>query len=82
MGRNKPRHEFKQDGYRARDFCQHCMCHNCDPLFFVDTIATRKRTERKHSGICEGCGIDPCKCKNTKRTNEWDIKKKPYIFHA
>lgn len=66
MSRNKPRHKFKQDGYRTSDFCNHCMCHDCNSWFSVDTIAVNKRTQRRRDKVCEGCGKDPCKCKNRK----------------
>lgn len=68
MGRNKPRHKFKQDGVRTNNYCTHCGMYNCDPMFWTPTPANLKRNHRSRNNECIGCGKPEgkCTCKNKK----------------
>ena len=66
MGRNKPRHKTKKNGLSNKDYCHHCLSYNCDPMYFMNTVATNKRLGRRRLNLCEGCGNKDCKCKNKK----------------
>jgi len=35
-------------------------------MFFQDTIATKKRMERRKNGLCEACGKEKCQCKSKR----------------
>lgn len=68
MGKNKPRHQYKQDGYLTRLWCFCCHNHDCNPMFspFIPTPSMRKRSERLKNKECLGCGKQTCECKNRK----------------
>ena len=64
MEKNKKRWKTKQNGLSNSRYCHHCLSYDCDPMFFQDTIATKKRIERRKNGLCEACGKEKCQCKS------------------
>lgn len=62
----KKRWKTKLNGHN-RNYCQHCLCHHCDPMFFINSIANRKRLKRRELKLCESCGKKECQCKNRGR---------------
>lgn len=66
MGTNKPRHKIKKNGLSNKNYCHACLSYDCNPIFHVETIAVKKRLERRRNKLCEGCGNKDCKCKNKK----------------
>lgn len=64
--KQKKRHKFKKNGLPSGRYCQVCLSWGCNPMFALDTIATRKRMYRRRNNMCEGCGKIVCSCKNKK----------------
>lgn len=61
----KKRWPKKQNGLSNRNYCHYCLSYNCDP-FGPDSIANRKRLNRRKLGLCEACGKKECSCKGKK----------------
>ena len=66
MGRRKPRHKIKKNGLSNSRYCHHCLCYDCNTMFFESTIATKKRLQRRKLKLCEACGNKECTCKNKR----------------
>lgn len=65
--KNKKRWVKKQNGLSNKNYCHDCLSYNCDPLCGEDSIANKKRLQRREVGLCEACGKSPCGCKNKGR---------------
>lgn len=60
----KKRHKTKKNGLSNSRYCHDCLSYDCNPMFYEDTIATRKRRYRRENGLCEACGNKECVCKS------------------
>lgn len=58
--KRKPR-GLKKNGCKSYDLCLGCYHPHCDPIF----RRPPKVDERLMSGLCPGCGHEPCSCKSS-----------------
>lgn len=64
------RWERKLNG-NDRHYCQDCLSHDCNSSLFINSIANRKRLERRRNGLCEACGQKKCVCKSNEHRKKW-----------
>jgi hypothetical protein len=68
MKRKQKKRLFKkQNGLSNKDYCHHCLSHYCNPMYYINSIANRKRINRRRLKLCEACGEKICLCKNKGR---------------
>ena len=62
--KTKKRWPQKRNGLPHKSYCQVCLSFGCDSFSSPNSIANRKRRERRRLKLCEACGQKVCKCKN------------------